>query len=112
MAKKGTTRYYSAKQEDYIAKLVGGKRQSNSGATGLDKGDIITDSWLYEAKTSMTPKSSFSIKKEWFTKNNLERMEMHKPYSAVVFQFEPDGTNYFVLDEDTFKKMLDKFETE
>lgn len=112
MAKKGTTRYFSTKQEDYIAKLVGGKRQSNSGATGLDKGDIITDSWLYEAKTSMTPKSSFSIKKEWFTKNDLERMEMHKPYSAVVFQFEPDGTNYFVLNETTFKKMLDSFETE
>ena len=49
---------------------------------------------------------------KWFTKNDLERMEMHKPYSAVVFEFEPDGTNYFVLDEDTFKKMLDKFEVE
>ena len=29
---------------------------------------------------------------------------MLKPYSAIAFQFEPNGTNYFVIDEQTFKK--------
>ena len=109
---KNSTRYFSTKQEIYIGNLVGGRVQAGSGNTGFNKGDIVTDSWLYEAKTSMTPKNSFSIKKEWITKNELERMEMHKPYSAIVFQFEPDGTNYFVIDEKTFKKLLDKFENE
>ena len=38
MAKKGTTRYFSSKQEEYIAKLLGGRTTANSGAdNGRDK---------------------------------------------------------------------------
>ena len=98
------TRKFSSKQEQYIAELLEGKQQSNSGATAYNKGDVITDDWLIECKTTTKPKSSFSIKKEWIDKNFIERVEMLKPYSAIAFQFEPDGTNYFVVDEETFKK--------
>ena len=102
-----STKYFSSRQEDYIANLLNGKVQAGSGATAFNKGDIILDDWLIECKTSMKPKSSFSIKKEWIEKNELERLEMHKSYSALVFQFEPEDTNYFVINENTFKKILD-----
>ena len=109
---ENATRYYSNKQEQYLAKLLGAELTPNSGAGHWKKGDLILPNWLIEAKTCTSPKKSFSIKQEWLDKNELERLEMHKPYSALVFQFEPDGENFFVLSEKTFKKMLDTFEQE
>lgn len=37
------TRKYSKKQEDRVAKVVGGKVNANSGATSFFKGDVRTD---------------------------------------------------------------------
>lgn len=108
---KNSTKYYSTRQEAYIASLLDGKVTAASGAR-WDKGDIILEDWLIECKCPMSSRKSFSIKQEWLDKNELERLEMHKPYSALVFQFEPDGENFFVLSEKTFKKMLDTFEQE
>lgn len=88
--------------------MLGGKQQANSGATGFAKGDVVTDNWLIECKTTTKPKSSFAIKKDWIDKNYIERVEMLKPYSAIAFQYEPDGTNYFVVDESTFKKLIER----
>lgn len=102
------TRYYSSKQEQYIAELLGGTQCPNSGATGFKKGDVVTNEWLIECKTTTKPKTSFSIKKEWIDKNNIERVEMLKPYSAIAFQFEECGTNYFVIDEKTFKYLWEE----
>lgn len=108
MAKKGTTRYYSSKQETYIANLLGGRTTANSGASRFSVGDVVTDDWLIECKTTTSPKESFSIKKEWISKNERERMDLQKPYSALAFQFEEDGQNYFVINEKTFKLLLDR----
>ena len=42
-----STREVSSKQEKAIAKALGAKRTSNSGATDFDKGDLyIKSSWL------------------------------------------------------------------
>lgn len=101
------TRFYSSKQEDYIASIVGGRTTANSGAARFNAGDVVTDDWLFECKTTTKPKQSFSIKKEWIEKNERERMDLQKPYSALVFQFEENGTNYFVVNEKTFKILLD-----
>lgn len=106
MAKKGTTRYYSSKQEKYIAKLLGGKTTSNSGAAKFNAGDVLTDDWLIECKTTIAPKKSFSIAKEWLLKNERERRDLQKPFSALCFQFEEDGENYFVVNENIFKEMF------
>lgn len=105
------TKYVSSRQEAYIAKLLGGKVTPASGARNI-KGDVLLDDWILECKTCCSPKSSFSIKQEWLEKNELERLEMHKPYSALVFQFEPEGCNYFVITEKTFKKILDMISNE
>ena len=106
---KEATRYFSARQETYWADFIGGHKQSNSGASSFTSGDVISDDWIFECKTPMTSKKSISIKHDWIKQNELERMSLMKPYSAVVFNFEPDGKNYVVLDEDTFKKMYENF---
>ena len=110
MAKKGTTRYFSDKQETTIAHDIGGKRVSGSGSPHFCAGDVITNDFLIEAKTTTKPKDSFSIKKEWITKNNLERMQLGKPYCALAFQFAPNSPNYYVIDENLFKKLLEYME--
>ena len=50
------TRYFSDKQERHIAKVTGGKVQSNSGGTKFGGGDVHTDKFFIEAKTSTSVK--------------------------------------------------------
>ena len=100
------TRFYSKRQENHIAKTVGGKRQANSGATAFQKGDVTTDDWLFEAKTCTTEKKSFSIKREWIDKNREEAFAMRKSYNALVIDFG-DGEQFYLVDEKTFKTLLD-----
>ena len=91
------TRFYSNKQEKAVAKTIKGKQQSNSGATTFQKGDVITDDWLVECKTSVTEKKSFSIKKEWLEKNKEEAFAMGKHQNALCFDFG-DGVRYYIID--------------
>jgi len=58
------TRYYSNRQEKYVANKVDGYQTTNSGATRFKKGDISCPDILIECKTSVTEKNSFSVKKE------------------------------------------------
>lgn len=104
--KKEPTRYYSKRQEDTIAKTLGGNRVKNSGATTWQKGDITTDKWLLEAKTKMTSSKSHTIQKEWLEKNVKEALFMGKPYSALVFNFGPNEPNYYVIDEQLFQTLV------
>lgn len=95
------TRFYSNKQEKHIAKAVGGKQVANSGATPFHKGDVLTDLFLLEAKTSTTEKKSFTLKKEWFDKNKEEAFAMGKLYNALVFDFG-DGEQHYIINEPLF----------
>lgn len=101
------TRYYSSKQEKTVAKAIGGKQVSNSGATMFAKGDITTDDWLLEAKTKTTHSDSISIKKAWLEKNQQEALFMGKKYSALVFSFGPDEPNHYVIDEYLFQDLIE-----
>ena len=56
------TRYYSKKQEDAVAKAVGGRRSKNSGATMFDKSDVSTNKFNLECKTKTSHSDSISIK--------------------------------------------------
>jgi len=103
---KNCTRYFSRKQEDSVAKAVGGKRTANSGATMFSKGDVKAKQFLIECKTCMTAKQSFSIKKEWLEKNQEEAFSTGKQFSALAFNFGPNMPNYYIIDEKTFKKFL------
>lgn len=96
------TRYYSKQQEKKIAKAVGGKRQANSGATAFQKGDVITDQFLIEAKTKTTDCKSFTIKEDWLLKNEEEAFAMGRE-SALCFDFGPSANKrYYVISERQF----------
>ena len=105
--KKPPTRYYSNKQEKAVSKETAGSQTSNSGATPFQKGDVLTDLFLLEAKTKTTHSESISIKKEWFDKNRQEMVFMGKPYSAVVFNFGPGEENHYIIDEYLFQELLE-----
>lgn len=99
------TRFYSKRQEQRVAKAVKGKRTANSGATPFGKGDVTTDMFLLECKTKTSNSDSFTIKKEWFTKNAEEAFAMHKDYSAVVIDFG-DGEQHYIISEYLFNQLL------
>jgi len=98
------TRYYSKQQEKKIAKAVGGKRQANSGATAFQKGDVITDQFLIEAKTKTTDCKSFTVKEDWLLKNEEEAFAMGKQASALCFDFGPSANKrYYIISERMFE---------
>lgn len=108
MVKGKPTRFYSNRQEKSVAKALGGKQVANSGATKFDAGDVaIGNKWLIECKTCTEEKKSISIKKEWLVKNKQEAFAVGKEYSALAFNFGPDTNNYYVIDERTFKMLVD-----
>ena len=102
------TRYFSKKQEESVAKVTGGRRSKNSGATMFDKSDVSTDKFNLECKTKTSHSESISIKREWFEKNKQEAMFMNKPYSAIVFNFGPDEENHYIIDEYLFQFLQEK----
>ena len=99
------TRFYSDRQEKHIAKVTNGKQTANSGATAFSKGDVRTDQFLIEAKTCMSEKQSFTIKKEWLKKNEEETFAMGRDYSALAFNFG-DNENYYIINEKLFIKLV------
>lgn len=109
---KKSTRYYSSRQEKAVAKVLGGKQVANSGAPMFVAGDVKTSGWLIECKTSTTEKQSFSIKREWLDKNREEAFAMRKDYNALCFDFGDNGKRYYVIDEKTFKYLVEKTEEE
>ena len=103
------TRYYSKKQENLIAKELGGKRQPNSGAAMFAKGDVQLDNWLIEAKTKTSPSESMTIKKSWLEKNEEEAFAMGKEHSALIFDFGDIHypQEYVVITLEEFKRLLE-----
>ena len=105
-----STREFSSKQENKVAKLLGGQVNPNSGAGKWHKGDVtIPDaSLLIECKTCMQEKSSFSVKREWIKKNKEESFSNQLYNSCIAFNFGPDTSNYFVIDEKLMKFLVEK----
>lgn len=105
-SEKLPTRHYSDKQEKSIAKALGGKQTANSGATPWEKGDVLLDKFLLEAKTKTSSSKSISIQKEWLEKNQKEALFVGKPYSALAFNFGPNEKNYYIIDEELFEHLV------
>ena len=94
-------------QEKHIAKVTGGKVQSNSGGTKFGGGDVHTDKFFIEAKTSTSDKKSFSIKEDWLYKMREQAFEQGKEESVLAFRFHPDSLiDWYVLDERQFLEYL------
>lgn len=101
---------YSASQENDIARLLGGRVQSNSGGTRFGGGDVHTVRFFIEAKTPTKPQTSFSIKKEWIDKMREQAFEQGKHLSALAFRFEPDGDDYFVINSRLMRELVQYLE--
>ena len=94
-------------QEKHIAKVTGGKVQSNSGGTKFGGGDVHTDKFFIEAKTPMYDKKPFSIKEDWLYKMKEQAFEQGKEESVLAFRFHPDSLiDWYVLDERQFLEYL------
>ena len=101
------TREFSDRQEKHIAKVTGGKVQSNSGGTKFGGGDVHTKHFLIEAKTPTKDKTGFTIKKEWLKKMRQQAFEQGKSESVLAFRFSPnDPQDYYVLDQRQFLLFL------
>ena len=107
---KESTRYYSDKHEKSVCKALNALQTSNSGAGHWNKGDVIQNdaSLLIECKTSMSEKSSISIKREWFEKNKEEAFMTRKNNQAICINFGPDTSNYYIINERLMKFLVDK----
>lgn len=107
------TRYYSKKQEQSVAKAVGGKQTANSGATMFGgKSDVSIDGLFnLECKTKVKPSDSITVKKEWIEKNTREALFDGHPYSSVVINFGPGEPNYYIIDESLFEELVDYLRT-
>lgn len=111
---KKPTRYFSKKQETAVANTVNGKRTKNSGATMFGgKSDVSIESlFSIECKTKMTSAKSITIKKDWLEKLNKEALFDGHPYSALAFNYGPNESNYYIIDEDLFIKLCEVLKDE
>lgn len=108
-----TTRYFSDLQEKHIAKVTGGRIQSNSGGTKFGGGDVHTDKFFIEAKTSIIERKSFTIMKDWINKLQEQAFEQGKEEGVLAFRFSPeDKTDMYVLNERQFLEYLRYKESE
>ena len=101
------TRDYSNEQEKHIAKVTGGRVQSNSGGTKFGGGDVHTDKFFIEAKTPAIERKSFTIMKDWLEKMKEQAFEQGKEEAVLAFRFSPDDkTDMYVLNEKQFLEYL------
>lgn len=106
---KASTRYHSSIQEAAVCKATNASRQPNSGAGHFAKGDCINKeaSMLIECKTSVTEKSSISIKKEWLEKLAEEAFAVRCQHTALAFNFGPLQKNYYIISEQLMKLLIE-----
>ena len=112
---KESTRYYSNLQEERVAKLLNAQRQANSGASRFAAGDLSNTaaSILIECKTCMADKDSFSIKKEWITKNKEEAKSKRLLNTCIAFSFGPsEKEDYFIINTKLMRFLIEKLEEE
>ena len=63
MAPRGSTKARSVEQENYIARIYGGKRSASSGAADNDAGDVRASQVLIECKMTGGPERERSLPK-------------------------------------------------
>lgn len=107
-----TSKQASLQQEKEIAKLLGGRVQAGSGGTKFGGGDVHTDNFLIEAKTSTTTKNSFSVKRSVLGKMRLQAHEQRKPFSALAFRFGPNEPDFYIIDQNLMKRVVEQLDKE
>lgn len=80
--KKETTRGFSDKREKALGKKYGAKQTCNSGAMWYSKGDLKSETHLFEVKS--THKSQMTVKKEWLFKIRTEAIKSGKNPAMII----------------------------
>lgn len=99
------TKKVSLQQEDRVAKIFCGTRTPQSGGGKWVKGDVISEHFLVECKTTVTPKNSYSISRHILNKADAQRRDMGKPFYALAFTFG-DNEDFFVVDSKTMTTLI------
>ena len=102
-----TAKEISVEQEDRIAKMFGGSRTPRSGGGSWKHGDVLSEDWFIECKTTVKPSLSYSINKEVLDKMEHERAEMQKLFSALSFTLGEAREDYFVVNKRTMLELLE-----
>lgn len=97
----------SEEQENYIAKLLGGKVVAGSGAKPFNKGDVrVKDFLLVECKTQVKKAESYKIEKKIIDKVSEEAFGSNINNYAVAFNFGDNENNYFIVNQKFFKELF------
>jgi len=101
----------SSAQESYVADVLGAKKTPRSGATVYFKGDVFDELSLFECKTYMEVRDSFTVKREWLTKLSQERFEERKQFSMLIQNFggKAHEDNYVIMKLEDFVKLYEKY---
>ena len=75
---KNSTKYYSSRQESYIAGFLGWETVVGSGARNFFPGDIICDDWLGECKTHTSPGHKLTFDFEVWDKIDKEAVSQNR----------------------------------
>lgn len=104
-----STRYYSSMHEQSVANNLEGNIVPGSGSGRFVAGDVeVKDASMFiECKTSITDKSSFSIKKDWIEKAKNQSKEHRLDNYCLSFRFGPEDNNYYVINERLMKILVE-----
>lgn len=103
MAKKGTTRYRSNKQEREVAKIFGGKQVIASGSLWFADSDVRSDKCLIECKT--TEKDYYTLTAKVWEKIQEEAIQDHMRTPLMVIDLK-DTDRYVVFRPKDFNKSM------
>lgn len=107
MAKKGTTKYKSNKQEKEVAKLFDGKQVIASGSLWFADSDVRNDKFLIECKT--TEKDFYSITTKVWEKIEEEALKDRMRIPLLIVDLR-DTDRYVVFNPNQFVKQFNTYE--
>lgn len=98
------TKYYSEKQERYVANKLGWEQVVASGARDFHPGDVKSDDWIGECKTRTKIIDKIEIKRLWWDKLVSEANSVRK--SPALFVDNGDIHNLWVVSYSTYEDTI------
>lgn len=112
MARKGTTKFKSNKQEKSVSKELNGRTVVGSGSRWFADSDVKTDKFLVECKT--TAKNYFSITTQLWEKIEKEATKDHMRIPLMVIDLNNDSMHeserYVVFYYKSFNELPQPYE--
>lgn len=112
MAKKGTTKFKSNKQEKSVSKDLNGKTVVGSGARWFADSDVKTDKFLVECKT--TSKNYFAVTTKLWEKIAKEAVKDHWRIPLMVIDLNDDTVHdkerYVIFNPNDFGATLEPYD--